>query len=72
MASSPVLPTTPEAESLLLVEERNDSNAVFQLVRLRYGKDPVFGISDCGGAEGALRNLSGRLAEGKSPQTVLG
>jgi len=72
MASLPVQPTTPESESLLLVEGRNDSNAVFQLVRLRYGKDPAFGISDCGGAEGVLRNLSGRLAEGNSPQSVLG
>lgn len=72
MASLPVQPTTPESESLLLVEGRNDKNAIFQLVRLRYGADPAFEISDCGGDDGVLRKLSGRLADGNSPQKVLG
>ena len=72
MASLPVQPTTPESESLLLVEGRNDKNAIFQLVRLRYGADPAFEISDCGGDDGVLRKLSGRLADGNSPQKILG
>jgi hypothetical protein len=72
MASLPVHLTLPEAKSLLLVEGRNDKNAIFQLIRLRYGVDPAFEISDCGGDEGVLKKMSGRLADGNSPQKVLG
>ena len=72
MASPPVQPSMPERDLVLLVEGRNDGNAVFQLVRLMHGADPTFGISECGGADGVLKKLSSRLADGNSTQRVLG
>jgi hypothetical protein len=72
MAAPPVQPTTSDNEFLLLVEGRNDGNAVFQLVRLRCGADPGFGISDCGGADGVLKKLSGLLAAPNPRQKVVG
>jgi len=72
VAAPSVQPFKPESDLVLLVEGRNDGNAVFQLVRLRHGADPAFGISECGGADGVLKMLSSRLADGNSPQRTLG
>jgi hypothetical protein len=57
---------------LLLVEGRNDCNAIFQLVRLRFGADPAFGIYDCESDEGALNQLGARLVVPIPTQSVLG
>ena len=65
-------PSAPDSDCLLLVEGRNDSNAVFQLIRLKHGADPAFGISECGGADGVLKKLSGQLADPSPQQNVLG
>jgi hypothetical protein len=54
------------------VEGRNDCNAIFQLVRLRYGADPAFGIFDCESDDGALDQLSARLVQPIPRQKVLG
>jgi hypothetical protein len=72
MATSPAQSSKPDRENVLLVEGRNDGNAVFQLIRLTHGADPAFGISECGGADGVLKKLSGRLADGNAPERVLG
>jgi hypothetical protein len=67
-----VQPSAPDSDSLLLVEGRNDSNAVLQLVRLKFDADPAFGISECGGADGALKKFSGRLANPSPQPRILG
>jgi hypothetical protein len=72
MATPPVPPSELDNEFLLLVEGRNDGNAVFQLLRLKCGADPAFGISDCGGADGVLKKLSGLLASSNPRQRVVG
>jgi hypothetical protein len=72
MATPPMQPIVPVPDSLLLVEGRNDKNAIYQLVRLRYGAEPVFEISECGSDDGVLKSLSGRLADPNPQQKVLG
>ena len=72
MATSAAKPCTSDAESLLLVEGRNDCNAIFQLVRLRDGADPAFGIFDCGSDDGVLDELGSRLVRRNPRQKVLG
>lgn len=71
-STQPVKPCKSDAESLLLVEGRNDCNAIFQLVRLRFGADPAFGIFDCENDDGVLDQLSSRLAQPIPRQEVLG
>jgi hypothetical protein len=72
MATQAVRPCKSDAESLLLVEGRNDCNAIFQLVRLRHGADPAFGIFDCENDDGVLDQLSSRLAQPIPRQKILG
>ena len=72
MATQAVRPCKSDDESLLLVEGRNDCNAVFQLVRLRHGADPAFGIFDCENDDGVLDQLSSRLAQPIPRQKILG
>ncbi|MGD0522216.1 MAG: DUF3226 domain-containing protein [Terracidiphilus sp.] len=72
MATQAVRPCKSDDESLLLVEGRNDCHAVFQLVRLRHGADPAFGIFDCENDDGVLDQLSSRLAQPIPRQKVLG
>jgi hypothetical protein len=72
MSTQPIRPCKSDSESLLLVEGRNDCNAVFQLIRLRYGADPAFGIFDCESDEGVVNQLGARLVQSVPRQKVLG
>jgi hypothetical protein len=71
MTSQP-LPCKSDDESLLLVEGRNDCNAIYQLVRLVCEADPAFGIFDCGNDEGVLDKISAILVQTIPHQKVLG
>lgn len=71
MATRPQ-PCKSDEESLLLVEGRNDCHAIFQLVRLRYGADPAFGIFDCDNDDGVLDKLGAKLVDPNPHQRVLG
>jgi hypothetical protein len=72
MATQPPQPCKSDDESLLLVEGRNDCNAVFQLIRLRYGADPAFGIFDCENDDGVLNQLGAKLVQPNPRQKILG
>ena len=72
MATQPVKPCKSDDESLLLVEGRNDCNAIFHLVRLRYGADPAFGIFDCESDDGVLTQFGARLVQPNPKQKILG
>jgi hypothetical protein len=72
MATQAARPCKSDSESLLLVEGRNDCNAIFQLVRLSYGADPAFGIFDSENDDGVLDQLSARLVQPIPHQKVLG
>jgi hypothetical protein len=72
MATQLARPCKSDAESLLLVEGVNDCHAVFQLVRLRFGADPAFGIHDCDNDDGVLNQLSARLVRPDPRQKILG
>jgi hypothetical protein len=61
-----------DSEKLLLVEGPNDCHAVFQLMRLIYQGDPVFGLHECGGDEGVLDSLGFRLVNPRPRQKILG
>ena len=61
-----------ETELLLLVEGVNDCHAVFHLITLLRGNEPNFGIHECGGAEGVLESLSGRVIATTPKQKILG
>jgi hypothetical protein len=72
MATQVTQPCKSDEESLLLVEGRNDCNAIFQLVRLTSNAMPAFGIFDCENDEGVLQQLGARLVQPNPRQRVLG
>jgi hypothetical protein len=61
-----------DSELLLLVEGVNDCHAVFQLMWLVYGADPVFGIHECGSDDKVLDSLAARVVSPTPSQRVLG
>lgn len=61
-----------DRESLLLVEGKNDCHTIFQLIHLVSGREPEFGIRQCGNDDEVLRVLSSRRVARPSPQKVLG
>src|SRR5262245_34035941 len=61
-----------ESELLLLVEGVNDCHAVFQLMSLVHGADPVFGINECGNDDKVLDSLASRVVSTRTRQRVLG
>jgi hypothetical protein len=72
MAEPARLDSKSESQRLLLVEGINDCHAVFQLVRLVYQADPLFGIHECGNDDKVLDSLAARVVSTNRKQTVLG
>ncbi|HWD00600.1 MAG TPA: DUF3226 domain-containing protein [Candidatus Sulfopaludibacter sp.] len=67
-----VIDSKSERELLLLVEGLNDCHAVFQLMWLVYGGDPIFGIHECGNDNRVLDSLASRIVSTRPKQKVLG
>jgi hypothetical protein len=61
-----------ESNLLLLVEGLNDCRAVFHLMWLIHGVEPVFGIHECGSDDRVLRSLASRVINPHPRQKVLG
>jgi hypothetical protein len=72
MAEHGKVDSKSESELLLLVEGLNDCHAVFQLMWLIYGTDPVFGIHECGSDDKVLDSLASRIVSTRPRQKVLG
>jgi hypothetical protein len=72
MAENRKVDSKSESERLLLVEGINDCHAVFQLMWLVYGADPVFGIHECGSDDQVLDSLASRIVSSRPKQKVLG
>ncbi len=72
MAEFAKVDSKSESDLLLLVEGLNDCHAVFQLMWLIYGADPVFGIHQCGSDDKVLDSLAARIVSARPRQRVLG
>ncbi len=72
MPQSGKVESKSENELLLLVEGVNDCHAVFQLMWLIQGADPVFGIHECGNDDKVLISLAARVVSSRPKQKGLG